>query len=329
MAASAGADSDRTMAKLSKRTIQLIDHAFNRALEEVEGPEERRPQKRRRIYTGIQEELSGGGFILDDQDTNDGTNSAPGYDSEHEKYNGMTHIPLSLIPRALQLLDLPFDDAEVLDVFANAASGWQAYGDMLDKHSEPREKAVSRHDWRAVCAVLVPPDIDAQCDGNELLLSDSSPVHSTPEASGSGGEASSGEEYVPERTVRRTLSHPAGPKTGHRGGNASSHHIKDVSRISQPYAQLTERQAKEILSTFTLFFPDTAVDGHGDIDPDVLKNKQIAIKDIARASASIKQKISAEEIIEMLGFFSSSSSRNNPTLSLVDFQRMMLTSKLV
>ena len=74
-----------------------------------------------------------------------------------------THIPLSLIPAALQSLDLQPDDPDVLAVFQNAASGWEASRGSAGRSQD--ELRVSRKDWRAVCAALL--DTSAGDDGDE------------------------------------------------------------------------------------------------------------------------------------------------------------------
>lgn len=55
-------------------------------------------------------------------------------------------IPLTLIPAALQYLDLPPDDPEICSIFRNAASGWSSSSPNIRRN----EEYVSRDDWRAI-----------------------------------------------------------------------------------------------------------------------------------------------------------------------------------
>jgi hypothetical protein len=77
--------------------------------------------------------------------------------------NEPTHIPLTLIPTALQILDLPPADEEVLAVFENAARGWGG------AQVSTGEEGVSREDFRAVCAALLPEEEDQEegTDGDD------------------------------------------------------------------------------------------------------------------------------------------------------------------
>lgn len=136
-------------------------------------------------------EMQGGGFILDEEgdDESDevamgggflvedsGVEPRPSKSQRQVKFHSKskpTHITLQAIPSALQHLDLPPDDEEVLAVFANAASGWSSSSLAPDYSAGPRYKAnlgetsddsgqdevdgdlVSREDWHSVCSVLL------------------------------------------------------------------------------------------------------------------------------------------------------------------------------
>ena len=98
-------DLDDTASTLPKHVLEKIDRAFNQAVAESR-PETDRPSKRRRITQEDDDQAMAGGFIVED--------NGGGFllDSENEQQDieqgGDDHpeyIPLSLIPRALQILD--------------------------------------------------------------------------------------------------------------------------------------------------------------------------------------------------------------------------------
>lgn len=103
----------------------------------------------------------GGGFIADDDDdggfipTDSGgpsrgsTRATP---ATPVATNSDERIPLRLVPSLLGALGLPADE-DVLAVFRASASGWDGNGTEGEG-----EGAVSRRDFRAVCAALLPED---------------------------------------------------------------------------------------------------------------------------------------------------------------------------
>ena len=68
---------------------------------------------------------------------------------------------LLTILSALQLLDLPPDDEQVLAVFPNAASGW---GGSDRNTADEDALGVLRKDFFAVCAILFKPGADESVD---------------------------------------------------------------------------------------------------------------------------------------------------------------------
>lgn len=76
-----------------------------------------------------------------------------------------THLPLSLIPAALSLAKLPPSDSQALEVFKQAAEGWEEPESAVqgpvysleddDGRRGSKEKGVSRKDFFAVCAILM------------------------------------------------------------------------------------------------------------------------------------------------------------------------------
>ncbi|TFY83315.1 hypothetical protein EWM64_g688 [Hericium alpestre] len=249
-----------------------------------------------------------GGFIVEDEDVED-SNDKP------------THITLSQIPAALQMLDLPPDDDEILAVFKNAASGWSG-----GRGGAENEESVSRKDWRAVCAVLLEAegeggDLDeAGEDENEDELMEEFRADSTEE---SESDATS-DEYV-EEPVQKTRKRSAAAsrkstpkrKTRRRASPSDTSEDEDEEQ-EQP---LTARQKRECLKSFALFFPDLA----GEADEDAVKGKRLGIRELTKAAGALKEKVKAEEMIEMLEAFSTTPDK---TMGLADFERMMVSTKM-
>ncbi|KAL5637774.1 hypothetical protein ACGC1H_002139 [Rhizoctonia solani] len=138
---------DDEFATLKPSLRRVIDTAFLKLSRRARSTHGTRPlQKKPREEPGSDEE---GGFFNDEQVS----------EEEH------TSIPLSMIPAGLQMLDLPPDDEDVINVFRNAATGWESRpGAPRRRGSEsdnevPVDKdaglSVLREDWRAVCAVLL------------------------------------------------------------------------------------------------------------------------------------------------------------------------------
>ncbi|KAH8110310.1 hypothetical protein DFH11DRAFT_1621986 [Phellopilus nigrolimitatus] len=317
-------DADETVSTLPQSTLELIDRAFDRAVLEAECEMPQRPLKRRRTGQSAVEREAGG-FVYDNSE-DAGAGFIAEDSNEHNGFDQITHIHLSLIPRALQLLDLPPDDAEILDVFTNAASGWHTTSDQFEAMPGIHEEVVDRKDWRAVCAALLPASLRQQeSSRGEQPRSDSPAAHSI-----AYGSDSSEDEYFPSprnrsRGSRRSVADPHSRKSLLKKPSGVSDTNMDGS---VGLSSLTARQENEARTAFALFFPDTPKDARGETDFKQLAKMHLSIKDVARAAASIKEKITAEEIVEMLTFFSSSSSHNHPTLTLADFQEMIVVSKL-
>ncbi|KAJ6570357.1 hypothetical protein B0H10DRAFT_2108413 [Mycena sp. CBHHK59/15] len=212
---------------------------------------------------------SGGGFISE-------PSSGGGFFPE------ATQIPLSAIPTALHLLDLPPDDEQVLLVFKNAAAGWASATNKPEEigeasSSSAQELFVSRDDWRSVCAVLLEHHAEEYAD------SDGDAVGEPPEprsASDSdeyrdpdGGSDSSADEYI------------EGPRR--RGTRARRARSSSASSDGSP-KKLTARQQRACLETFALFFPSASASE--------LPKQRIMIKDIQRVTKLIGDKLKADEV---------------------------------
>ncbi|KAG6895309.1 hypothetical protein C0992_002018 [Termitomyces sp. T32_za158] len=208
-----------------------------------------------------------------------------------------TQIPLEEVSRALQKLDLPPDDEQVLAVFRNAASGWTA---PSSSDAQVTSKGwISRDDWRAVCAVLL--EQVGNDDGNDLGSDDQ--YLEDDEAS---DDDEDDEEYLEEPTARR--------RTRGRAAKSSS---PSVSPGPSSPRKLTKRQQETTFEAFSLFFPD--------VSPEDVPKQRIMIKDIQRVAKLLGEKIKADEMIEMLDAFSTMPDKS---VGLEDFGRIMVSAKL-
>ncbi|TBU27239.1 hypothetical protein BD311DRAFT_385339 [Dichomitus squalens] len=325
-----------------------IDNAFDSALSSSRSP----PSKRRRLL-GQDQAPAPGGFLLDDappggffrEDSPPSGGFLPDEaqpsEDQDDQETVQRHIPLSLIPTALQILDLQADDEDVLSVFRNAASGWN---DRSTAHSgDPSDALVSRKDWRAVCAALLDPglagddDVDIGGDqdppsgseadvslGEELSDSGEEYMQSVSSVSDGFGDDSDDEYreggFLPAKDAKgKAISKvaPSSHKSRRGRGRKRSISYEDGDEEDARQHGLSARQKKECRATFALFFPDV---------PDAsLDAQRIRIKDITRVAALLKEKISAEETVEMLDAFSTAADRS---MGLADFERMMVAAKL-
>ena len=232
--------------------------------------------------------IGAGGFIVE---SHPNTSRTTIDDDILERQNNerQASIPLSSIPSALQLLDLPPDDSEVLSVFKNAASGWSSDSIMSFEGLNPQEKFVSREDWRSVCAVLL------EHRGSETS-SDDEPL---PRMSKSGNWQDV------ELDSEGYIDHESGTDSAESSSDEyMEHHIRPQKRVQDQNRQFTSRLAhpplhlnttrpssrqKEIcLKTFALFFPEAP--------HHMLTDHRIMIKDLQRVSKLLGEKIKAEEV---------------------------------
>ena len=228
--------------------------------------------------------VGAGGFIVGSH-PNTSTTDEDTLDRQKNK-----HISLSSIPSALQLLDLPPDDSEVLSVFKNAASGW-TFGSITTPFDglNPQEEFVSREDWRSVCAVLLEhrnseissderlPRMSKSRNRQDVELDRDSEDYL--DESGADSGKSSNDEYT-EHHIR--------PRKGVQDQNRQS-----TSRRAHPPLHLdltrpSSRQKATCLKTFALFFPE--------VPHHKLTDHRIMIKDLQRVSKLLGEKIKAEEV---------------------------------
>jgi len=273
-------------------------------------------------------EVEAGGFFLDDADEAGVAALEPGEIGDDILLPTAAYIRLTDIPMALQSVDLPPDDEDVLSTFKNAASGW---GDTSNV-----EHGVKLEDWREVCAVLLAArerssgqvsDKDNAVltdDGRGFMVTeDEDPEdHLSDEpVSGDGKDEDFHDEAYDEgdeaaldySDYETSLLAPRKSRrnTRRRAYRASS------DGAPQP---MTARQKVEARRAFGLFFPDVHVDS------DELSKRKITIRDVKRVADLLNEKLKAEEIVEMLGAFSTSADK---CVSLNDFERMVMEARLV
>lgn len=256
-----------------------------------------------------------GGFIVEDDKP-----------SQLQEQSAATHIPLAKIPTALQILDLPPADEEVLAIFRNAAGGWNGSSDG--------NEGVSRKDWISVCSILLsqqdPPDASSE---DELMRDGSQPQeessaddsdgyrdpeeHDWVDEEGSGDEDGDSDDYVqPSKKVtpKKGKGKAEAPTRASKGKKRSKIYSEDEEEVPK---SMTRRQKAACREAFALFFPD--------VEDKDLDSQRIMIKDIVRVSPLVKETITAEEVMEMLTEFSTSPDKS---VSLSDFERIMMVAKL-
>jgi hypothetical protein len=251
-----------------------------------------------------------GGFVLDNDDELPGGFLPPSppaiaLESRFEPGDDQSsYMPLSRIPYALQLLDLPPDDEEVLSVFRNAATGW---GDdqpssrqtvrarsstTTSDDNDVAEERVSLRDWRAVCNALMDagededdmgddedPDVACEYPSSELEESSggSSDEYRITNTRSRKGSRKSTSAAVPDST-RRT-----------RAKKTQSGATRRQSSPSQTTgADITPRQRRECLQTFLLFFPG--------VPEEVAKDRRLGVREVNAAATVLNENIKTEEV---------------------------------
>ncbi|TFK43098.1 hypothetical protein BDQ12DRAFT_674389 [Crucibulum laeve] len=267
----------------------------------------------------------GGGFLVEDPEPSGGSFIIEVDGEVNNKSTKLqpTYIPMSLVPDALQRLDLPPDDEEILAVLQNAASGWSSATNTLRSEVDADEQFVSRDDWRTVCAVLLEhgggddDDDDDDIGGKESNAFEESDDDAASDEFQmqdviSEGDDDSSDEYV------------EGPSTSKSRRRLNTRRTKSSSVSPTPVTlndarpgKLTARQREACLEAYALFFPE--------VSDEELPKQKIMIKDIQRVAKLLGEKIKADEMVEMLELFSSSPDKS---MNLDDFSRMMVAAKL-
>ncbi|KAF9488841.1 hypothetical protein BDN71DRAFT_1435834 [Pleurotus eryngii] len=290
---------------------------------------------------------SGGGFIVEDAviDEAQGDTAAS------------ARIPLASIPAALELLDLPPNDRQILAVFRDAAES-DDEDDAVEYGANGKETSVSRSQWRAVCAVLL------EGSSSPSSSSPSPPSHSSPPRQREERKTRprrSKAAYSPISAV-----HPADADTYDSGDDSepyvasdnSDHDLEQdkdqydvddgddsddeytgpaastskLSRSTKAAKAATTKSPKKSLSgpnavpdseasldAFALFFPSIPRDS------DELKAKKIMLKDLQAAMKSAGEKYKADDLKEMLDLFSTSPDKS---ISFADFENVMAATRL-
>lgn len=260
-----------------------------------------------------------GGFVLDEQDDSGGFIQEPSppragpstsiisadcdlhAQGEEGSLDSDSYIPLPLIPTALQILDLPPDDEQVLLVFKNAASGWTsspASARRSYRAAGLAEEVVSLRDWRAVCSVLLEPDvqdgeaydeddgIDQEMDVgvSDGLAEDSGGssegyVESDPEGESDDQYQDDNYSDIPAKRSSWTT------RSKNTRANRRSDKSEDVEMKDRP---LTARQKETSRQAFAMFFPPST---DGD-----LEKQRITISDLVRASKKLNEKIAYDQV---------------------------------
>ena len=323
-------EADPSYSVLPARLRRRIDRAFDNTIIEaghsnhVSEPEPSR--KRRKVEQSptapggfIVDDLvpAAGGFVVDDEpaagdflpDDAGTRTSESSEDEDVPAHPTHTHIPLSLIPSALQLLDLQPDDEDVLSVFQNAASGWEG---RSRAGKDDQVLSVSRKDWRAVCAALLDTSggdggddggqsgtvTDAAVDKNSEDEDEDEPER-LEDSEGSGEEYVDSEEAVSDGEDAEDSDYQDGGFLRSKAKAKVSPNSKGVKRRTRVASdsessedvrsiRITARQRAECRKVFALFFPEVS-------DED-LAFQRIMIKDISRVAAILKEKITAEEV---------------------------------
>ncbi|KAK0221818.1 hypothetical protein IW262DRAFT_1376294 [Armillaria fumosa] len=282
---SSAASTFSVLPRYLQRRIDKVYISTAKSLHLIETP----PLKKRK--QGASTSSGGGGFLVEDD---------PDEAEEEIDASQIPNIPISSILSALQLLDLPPDDEQVLTIFRQAASGWD------EGASASTELSVSMDDWRAVCAILLEHHAQeyADSDGDAFSRPVSDPGSDYQEGD-VDMEDDDDDDYVEEAPSRR------------RTRTTTRTRDSDSDSDSTMPKQLTKRQKQTCLENFALFFPD--------VTPEDLPRQKIMIADIQRVSKLLNENLKAEEIIEMLENFSSAPDKS---MNLSDFERMMITAKL-
>lgn len=335
------AEVDAAFSVLPRQLRDRIDSAFDAAVEQSIEPNEspfKKPKLRHipaataldteggfmaggflpSASTSTSNDFGGGGFIVDEEEAQPGgfvvdTGHDAVTEDEQDKdavEQAHTRIPLSLIPTALQMLDLQPDDEDVLAVFRNAAQGWDTSGRSASIPSG--ELFVQRRDWHAVCAALLEPVDDQKEDEDEdVEMGDASRQPAEGSSSDSGDEyQEAGDSESPgydedagdSDDDYQESSRTTG-KGKHNGKQKASTTLEGRTRsrkrsvdsdggddedAGEAVQRISPRQKKECRRMYALFFPD--------VEDKDLDSRRLMIKDITRVAKVLKEKITAEEV---------------------------------
>ncbi|KAH7105058.1 hypothetical protein BKA62DRAFT_634208 [Auriculariales sp. MPI-PUGE-AT-0066] len=268
-------------------------------------------------------EAPAGGFIVDDSMSVDGgfVPSPGGFVAPSTHKRRMAKHPdaqldIANVPQALQMLDLPPHDQDILAIFSNAASGWG--GTEVPTASG----GVRRKDWRSVCAVLL---VSRSPEEFPEIVSDEFDEDAEEDRVGSDHDQDASDNYIDEDDDSEMSEgqdddedEDYGAPRDVKAAAKASRRRKGVAVPEDTPPELTARQRRAARAAFKLFFPDVAEDD--------LETQRIRIRDIARVAGLLKEKITTEEIVEMLKEFASG---KDASVGLADFEHIMLLARLV
>jgi hypothetical protein len=336
--------SDPTFNALPTYLQRRIDRAFNAEAQlEFTGSQRRTRNNAGHVQSSSNLE-SGGGFIIDD----DVAQLGGGFiveDTSGDEVESPNQIPMSSVPAALQHLDLPPDDEQVLSVFRNAASGWSSSTNSVGDNSIG-EGAVSLEDWRTVCAVLFEHHNEEYEDDSEGGRIDET-AHPDPEDYDEHGAMGADDQYVGSEGSDDDSDdeYIEGPAASTSRRRTRARQVKSSSSSPVPSSsgpkRITPRQKQTCLEAFALFFPS--------VPPVELANQKIMIKDLQRVAKLLGEKLKAEEvgenpscregisthhlstfrsIVQMVDLLETFSSSPDKSMNLEDFERMMVAARL-
>lgn len=279
----------------SKSVIKRVNEAFDQAIRDLNVLEmpSSAPARDMARASDMGTPDAAGGFIQDSISTSGGFV----IEDDEQRTSGdaqtATHIPLAAIPSALQLLDLPPNDEQVSELFRNAAG-----------RSSSFENMVSREDFINVCEILLSMSDDQASEQEESPSSESSEEDLDFQNAYDGSTSDDSEGASKKHPTRRRK--PLQSKA-------------DAMEAESPHSKkpLTRRQKAVCREAFRLFFPD--------VKDEELSSQRIMIKDISRVSSLTKERLTAEEVVEMLEEFSTAPDKS---MSLSDFETMMIATKL-
>ncbi|EEB93331.1 hypothetical protein MPER_08026 [Moniliophthora perniciosa FA553] len=191
-------------------------------------------------------------------------------------------------------------------VFRKAAADWDGDGGPGDVG------VVSLDDWRAVCAVLLEGRSPGASAGEDDDDDDDDDENSDAYVSGEDRdvEEEDSDEYIEDLAPNR--------RRRLRQAKAQNYDDDDDDDFDTNDEPLTARQQQTCLQTFALFFDS--------VSPEEVSKQRIVIDDIQRVVKLLNEKMKAEEMMEMLETFSSSPDKS---VSLGDFEKMMVAAGLV
>lgn len=286
----ASTSSDSLFPSLPHRLQQRIDHAFDTfTSSRLNSRKKRKIDSDSHIDSGggflvdPSSSNGGGGFLLDDSDVSSTAGGGFVLDGAFEEPVDDA-IPMSSVPKALRILDLPPDDDEILSVFRNAASGWGS-SSRLDAGGEG---LVSKDDWRSVCAVLLEHQAEELEDDEEEEAQDG--YMDDPYTSSDSQDLGSDEEYQDISLSNSKQKRKGKGKQKRTPRNRSQSQSSDASvEPDLTSKKLTSRQKQTCLDTFLLFFQSESP------TPPTAQNR-IMIKDIQRVSKILGEKLKADEV---------------------------------